>query len=625
MRRLAFIGAVAALCLAFTYPRGPWRRFRAGGAAPPLFSMLSSPGTGVGTASDICSGFGSSWVGNYLCYRGADGTYVSASMAMVQGGTAPRLDTQPECTNGADCSNITSGHMFTSTSIKTTVAQAIPTGNFSVCELYRYDSASTTQSLLTGFDNIGAHNPFAWTSGGQSLVFRINDNSTTGQLVANDNGPNVWNFGCVTYQYGAASTSVMTMYLNGTQIAQSTGNPSLTNNPSPIWVNINGNSIGGNVRYAIYSETLISPATQVSMYRTAVPAVTSVGTPLTFARASSSTCQQQSSYKIDTVATGQPCVSGYGIKSEGAATNAILVSEQIDNASWTKASVTVTADQTFGPSGTNTADIIDFTATPNSGMSVYQNIPGLSASTNYVMSVWLWTAAGTKTVRISRTDHTSWATATVSPTLTVTTTPQRFSLTYNTAATSPQSDFNIGGESKTPFTPSAGQIYAWGAQHEIGTVPSSYIQTLGTSATRVAENLSTAAGFTATSGCFKYCLAPNWTGNAPQNMSAMSTGGGNAFFHYLSSGASTVTTTDNTSFPSVNTTFTAFTSSCYREAWGSGTYSVTDIASSTSASAALVTPSVNGTLWIGSLVSGGTPAFGYFSNITANTTATGCP
>lgn len=149
-------------------------------------------------------------------------------------------------------------------------------------------------------------------------------------------------------------------------------------------------------------------------------------------------------------------------------TNTLLWSSSFNNSAWTKGSgISVSADAASAPDGTTTADRATV-PTPGAGSSAYQTISGLAPLTTYTMSLWVWTDTGTKTFRLSRTNHATWVTATVSPTFTATTDPQMFSLTYTTGAEETVSDFNVGSEMKTPFTQSEGFYFYWGGAHTIG-------------------------------------------------------------------------------------------------------------------------------------------------------------
>lgn len=61
-------------------------------------------------------------------------------------------------------------------------------------------------------------------------------------------------------------------------------------------------------------------------------------------------------------ASGEPRITDRGLLIEGAATNLILRSEEMDDASWSKSNVTVTANATSGPDPTTGMDKIEATA-----------------------------------------------------------------------------------------------------------------------------------------------------------------------------------------------------------------------------------------------------------------------
>lgn len=166
----------------------------------------------------------------------------------------------------------------------------------------------------------------------------------------------------------------------------------------------------------------------------------------------------------------------FGANSNTLAQSSAVVSAGALNTPWAGSVLgTLVADSAIAPDGTQTADTVSLTAAAASAF--YQRSTGLTQSTTYTCSGWVWTDSGTKSFRLGRTNGASWVTATVSATVTATTTPQRFSLTYTTGAGETQSDCTFGGEQKTPFTPSAGLLYAWGLQHELGSLPGPYVPT----------------------------------------------------------------------------------------------------------------------------------------------------
>lgn len=156
---------------------------------------------------------------------------------------------------------------------------------------------------------------------------------------------------------------------------------------------------------------------------------------------------------------------------------------------------TVTSDNAISPDGTQNADKLAFVGT---NANRYQTIAGLTIGASYTMSVWLRVASGTASVSIGNIN------VGVNVAQTVTTTWQRFTVTQTASATTryPQ------------ITATNVDVFAWGAQIELGAFATSYIPTTTTSLTRNADAVSMtgtnfSSWYNATEGAFGFEFTPD--------------------------------------------------------------------------------------------------------------------
>jgi hypothetical protein len=204
-----------------------------------------------------------------------------------------------------------------------------------------------------------------------------------------------------------------------------------------------------------------------------------------------------------------------GLLIEEARTNYVFPSGNLAAAPWTTgatgAAPVVTANNATAPDGTLTAARIVMPAVPaGSNASFVRQTPGVPSSGQTVCSIWLRGAVGGEIVNVAYSNFTIWFHATA----VLTTAWQRVSVAATSTATG--WTFFVGTDMRDATeTPNSAQtFYAWGAQTEMGSFPTSYIPTTAASVTRAADNatIPTAAWFNATNGTYQGEFMPN--GNA---------------------------------------------------------------------------------------------------------------
>jgi hypothetical protein len=171
-----------------------------------------------------------------------------------------------------------------------------------------------------------------------------------------------------------------------------------------------------------------------------------------------------------------------GLLMESSATNMIACSANIgDSSCWANdfSGMTITPNVLTAPDGTTTAARLNSTG----ASFIYPWAPTTSVSTPYTFSIYLKGAsAGTVTLSMQENggSYIIYATASVN----VTTSWQRFSITASKT---------VGADDMRAVLQLDGSlmsVYAWGAQYELGSFPTSYIPTITAAVTRSADAAS---------------------------------------------------------------------------------------------------------------------------------------
>ena len=171
---------------------------------------------------------------------------------------------------------------------------------------------------------------------------------------------------------------------------------------------------------------------------------------------------------------------------EKQSTNIATYSE--DATQWNKGSnvgsITVTANQTISPDGTQNADKVQFPAVGSGSQYAVLFFPFTASATTYTGSVWLKGENGGEVVWINFTKDGVNYTQTL---CTLTTSWQRFTL--SSTLTSGADNFQIGVDTRDSAESAkpAQTIYVWGRQLEASSYVTTLIPTTSASATRVAD------------------------------------------------------------------------------------------------------------------------------------------
>lgn len=196
-------------------------------------------------------------------------------------------------------------------------------------------------------------------------------------------------------------------------------------------------------------------------------------------------------------------------------TNLVLRSQEIDNASWSKVAASITADSTTDPDGGSTADTLgDDNATGVGNVRIAQSFT-VATEQPYVFSIYLkqdqlsWARIGVQNYT-SPPNGVTWfnlgtgALGTVDAAHTAAIEDvgsgwYRCSISFQTDPTDTAGDIFIGladsdGDA-TVDRDGTSSIFVWGAQFELGSTPTDYIETTTASVTKGPADLTHTVGY----------------------------------------------------------------------------------------------------------------------------------
>ena len=213
---------------------------------------------------------------------------------------------------------------------------------------------------------------------------------------------------------------------------------------------------------------------------------TALGALPTTTRASSKYCANSNGSMV-LLGNNTPCVDPNGVNIENAATNVVLQSEAFDNASWTKTSVTVTANSATSPAGTLTADTLH--STVNGGLVQSASVVG--AASHYSASGWAWTASGTQSFDVVIYDVTTTAALKTCVGIKATVSSNTANGRWTCSNSSAPSVLDVVVLRIYPGqTTGQGTVIAWGAQLEATPYVSTYIPTTTLASTRALDAIA---------------------------------------------------------------------------------------------------------------------------------------
>ncbi len=339
-------------------------------------------------------------------------------------------------------------------------------------------------------------------------------------------------------------------------------------------------------------------------------------TGFTFTRATAATCPKLDG-SVVSLTSGQPRLTSRGMLREPAATNLILHSRDMSQVAWLKTNATCVRTAAGTDTTANTA------TTCTAGAANATVLQGVTTSGARNASLYIRRRTGSGTIEVTR-DGSTWTNISASVGASW---ARVTALTYaglSGSVTNPIIGIRIGT--------SGDAVDIDRFQSETGAVPTSPVDTGGTSATRNADvfTLPTPATLSVSEGCAYVCFEPIWTGNNPYSTSMflqarLSAPIARLLYAVVTSqlagahdGTNTVTTA---------AAYTAGVNTCFRTTWSvsGNALTVANLTVPSSSSSAFAGfGAFDASLGVGSNTSGASGLGAYFTALRLHTTPGGC-
>lgn len=395
---------VAAVLLATLAQLGPLSGGNAvsGPRGSTVVDRLLQPGTNSVTTidTDFCTTHADYITGaSSFCWE-ADGS--ASGLTMTATGT-PTDQIDPVCPNGSNCASVTSERFASGSYYTTATSQPTPAGDFSTCALASVDSTSPSYQFITakGLGTSTTNAMFYLSFNASNIQFYVS-NGVGNTNVTSSSGAisGLQHLVCATYDYVADGSSVVRVYLDGTQVATSSavvGPPGVVSDGYSIAANSAGSfPLVGRVGIAFFTESLLSADDISAMAAAVFPrAVTQKGRELNTPRNTVRSCGEASTL----LQASRECVDEQGRLSVwGNHSNLVVRSTELEDAAWTKYAATVAANTTIALDGTKTADRV----TEDSTLDYHyvRNTFTPTAGTVYTLSAEVKQGVGTRNLEI---------------------------------------------------------------------------------------------------------------------------------------------------------------------------------------------------------------------------------